>query len=196
MKLNRRNTLIGLGTIVAGGGAALGTGAFSTVEAGRDVEVGVAEDSDALLGLVAGDSDFVNDDDGVLEIELSNANLDAVTTLEDAFIIDNNSDEATDEGAGQEMTVWAEITDFGDNVSNGEAENAIRDGLRFVPQLNDGKDILGTENNQGDERSIEAGGSETIDIVIDTTATDGNEPIDWDEDNLINRITFHAEGEN
>lgn len=196
MKLNRRNTLIGLGTIVAGGGAALGTGAFSTVEAGRDVEIGVAEDSSALLGLVAGDSEFVTDDDGVLEIELSNANLDAVTTLEGAFSVRNNSEDATEDGDGQNMTVWAEITEFGDNVSHGAAEDEIRDGLRFVPQSNDGGDILGTENNQSDEIDIEAGGSVPLDIVIDTTDVDGNDPIDWNEDDLVNRITFHAEGEN
>jgi len=44
MKLNRRNTIIGLGTIVAGGGAALGSGAFSSTEATRDLEVNVVTD--------------------------------------------------------------------------------------------------------------------------------------------------------
>ncbi|MFP9060151.1 hypothetical protein ACLI4R_06420 [Natrialbaceae archaeon A-chndr2] len=38
--------LIGLGTIVAGGGAALGTGAFSTVEAQRSVNVNIIDEDD------------------------------------------------------------------------------------------------------------------------------------------------------
>ena len=46
MRMNRRNVLIGMGTIVAGGGAALGTGAFSTVEAERTVEVNIIDEGD------------------------------------------------------------------------------------------------------------------------------------------------------
>ncbi|MCU4751892.1 hypothetical protein OB919_07835 [Halobacteria archaeon AArc-curdl1] len=46
MRANRRNVLIGLGTIVAGGGAALGTGAFSTVEAQRTVNVNIIDETD------------------------------------------------------------------------------------------------------------------------------------------------------
>lgn len=42
----RRNVLIGLGTIVAGGGAALGSGAFSTAEATRDLDVNVVTDEE------------------------------------------------------------------------------------------------------------------------------------------------------
>ena len=41
MRMNRRNVIVGLGTIVAGGGAALGTGAFSTATANRTLKVNV-----------------------------------------------------------------------------------------------------------------------------------------------------------
>lgn len=43
---NRRNVLIGLGAIVAGGGAALGSGAFSTAEASRELEVNVVTETE------------------------------------------------------------------------------------------------------------------------------------------------------
>lgn len=46
MKMNRRNVLIGIGAIVGGGGAALGTGAFSSAEADRGLEVEVIVDDD------------------------------------------------------------------------------------------------------------------------------------------------------
>lgn len=43
--MNRRNLLLGLGTVVAGGGAALGSGAFSTADASRELEVNVVTDT-------------------------------------------------------------------------------------------------------------------------------------------------------
>ena len=46
MKLTRRNALTGLGGLAVGGGALLGSGAFSTVEASRDVEVNVVTDNE------------------------------------------------------------------------------------------------------------------------------------------------------
>lgn len=53
MNMNRRNVLFGLGAIVAGGGAALGTGAFSSVEAQRSASISTAGDASAFLGLEA-----------------------------------------------------------------------------------------------------------------------------------------------
>jgi len=39
MDMNRRNVLIGMGGLAVGGGALLGSGAFTSVSAERDVEV-------------------------------------------------------------------------------------------------------------------------------------------------------------
>jgi len=70
MKLNRRNTIIGLGTIVAGGGAALGSGAFSSAEAQRELEVNVVTDEQIAADFVdiilndVGTSDTIEVDDG------------------------------------------------------------------------------------------------------------------------------------
>jgi len=50
-ELNRRNVLIGMGGLAIGGGALLGSGAFTTVEADRDVQVNVLENNNI------GDSD-------------------------------------------------------------------------------------------------------------------------------------------
>ena len=51
MKMNRRQALIGIGTLAVGSGAALGSGAFTSVEANRDVSVVTAGDADAALGI-------------------------------------------------------------------------------------------------------------------------------------------------
>jgi hypothetical protein len=52
---NRRNVLIGLGGLVAAGGAALGTGAFTTVTAERTVNIQTTGDASAFLALEAAD---------------------------------------------------------------------------------------------------------------------------------------------
>lgn len=52
MKMNRRNVVVGLGTIVAGGGAALGSGAFSTASADRTLDVNVVTNTDIAADFV------------------------------------------------------------------------------------------------------------------------------------------------
>lgn len=94
MRMNRRNVLVGLGTIVAGGGAALGTGAFSSVKADRTVTVNTAGDSGSLIALnpagdgAPADSGVVQLVDGLLTINFGavannseGVNLDALTTV-------------------------------------------------------------------------------------------------------------------
>jgi len=54
--MQRRKLLLGLGT-TAGGAGAVGSGAFTSVNAQRDVAVRVADDSDALLSLQPGSSE-------------------------------------------------------------------------------------------------------------------------------------------
>lgn len=49
--MKRRTFIAGVGALSAGGAAALGTGAFSSAEATRDVSVQVADDASAYLAL-------------------------------------------------------------------------------------------------------------------------------------------------
>lgn len=49
--MERRKFIIGLGSLTAGGAAAMGTGAFSTAWTNRNVEAQIAVDSSAYLGL-------------------------------------------------------------------------------------------------------------------------------------------------
>lgn len=49
--MKRRQLIAGIGAAVAGGGAALGTGAFTSVEADRSVSVNVASEDQAYLAL-------------------------------------------------------------------------------------------------------------------------------------------------
>lgn len=104
MAMNRRNVLIGLGAIAAGGGAAFGSGAFSQVEADRSVSITMAGDSGALLQLGVEDSYAGISDSSptgtqgetIIDISLENINDDAVTTFEDALTITNNGNNPVD----------------------------------------------------------------------------------------------------
>ncbi|MFD1563215.1 hypothetical protein ACFR99_06615 [Haloarchaeobius amylolyticus] len=51
--MNRRNVLLGLGAVVAGGSATLGTGAFSSVDAQRSATIRTVGDAAAFLGIEA-----------------------------------------------------------------------------------------------------------------------------------------------
>ncbi len=158
MNLNRRNVLLGLGTMTIGGGAAFGSGAFSQVEAERSVTVDVAEDSDALIALAAGDSAYVNEDDGGLIVidlgsealgDADGLNLGAVTTLTEALSVTNNHDEAV------ELTI--------DGVES--------DGIEV--RFEDSEDGGGIDGS-----TLDDGATLDLDIVIDTHGANADSQID------------------
>jgi hypothetical protein len=57
--MDRRKFIAGLGSLTAAGAAGIGTGAFSSAEAERTVDVAVTTDNNALLGLFAENSGSV-----------------------------------------------------------------------------------------------------------------------------------------
>lgn len=95
--MKRRKLILGLG--VAAGGLTVGTGAFTSVEADRDVTVNVAGDADALLSLDPldgpnGEYAEVNDGNFVLTLTETDAggsglNPEAVTSAADVFEVRN-----------------------------------------------------------------------------------------------------------
>lgn len=106
--MERRKFVIGLGALATGSAAAVGTGAFSSVEATRTMNVQIADDSDAYLQFETdlGDAPDNNyeyaeiNDDGELEIEFAEndagglgVNPNAVTLFEDVFAIKNRGTE-------------------------------------------------------------------------------------------------------
>jgi len=193
MSMNRRNVLVGLGTIVAGGGAALGTGAFSSVEADRTVTVDAAGDSSALIALDHNTSfePYVKDTDGLLEIDLSSSqinsgsgvNLGATTTIgelsEDgsgnlsgvtthAFTITNNGSQSVD------IDVSVSVPSGQNSYSQDEVLNLWGD----VPSTDDGE--FGSSDSGesfGDlvtDGIVNLASESTIDVVfqIDTSDLD------------------------
>ena len=108
-KMNRRNVLLGLGTAAAGSGIVFGSGAFTQVQADRDLAVTVSDDASAVLGINADgsngavdESEFVSEgSDGVaFEINLDNdfgdLNPDSFFRFDGNFDFINNADGSGD----------------------------------------------------------------------------------------------------
>ncbi|WIV65761.1 hypothetical protein [Natrialbaceae archaeon AArc-T1-2] len=166
MTMNRRNVLIGLGTIVAGGGAALGTGAFSSVEANRTVSVDTAGDEDAFLGISV-DSDYAADgaEEDAVEISLEGSdhtdgfNDNAITNVEGVLTLTNNA--ADDEDI--------EVS-FGDREGDDHSESA-------TVEFNDVGEVTFTlaETNGGDYYELSDGDSVDVNVEVDTTTDPGED---------------------
>ena len=98
--MKRRTVLIGVGATTAGG-AVVGSSAFTSVEAGREVSVDVAGDEDVFLRIAPVDGPnggYATTDSGLLRIDLSDdndevpgdgLNQNAVTTIRNVFEIEN-----------------------------------------------------------------------------------------------------------
>jgi hypothetical protein len=54
--MNRRDVIVGLGSVAGAGAAVSGTGAFSAAEISRKATIEVVDDSDGLIGLVANEA--------------------------------------------------------------------------------------------------------------------------------------------
>ena len=130
MKLNRRNTLIGLGTIVAGGGAALGTGAFSSVEADRTVNFGTTGDAGALLAfeINSGTLEGENSDGDQIEIDVDDLNEDATTRFDEAITVANNGEndvELSIEDVPDDMRIEHEGTNLDEEEVSIDADDNL-----------------------------------------------------------------------
>jgi hypothetical protein len=102
MKMNRRQALIGIGTLAVGSGAALGSGAFTSVEANRTVDVQTEGDASAYLQLT-GQGNYVADNSGSsgeLTLDLgavggSGFNENAVTKVADIVEVKANPQDSS-----------------------------------------------------------------------------------------------------
>lgn len=107
--MERRNFVLGLGALAAGGGA-IGTGAFSSVQAQRDIGIDVAGDSSAYLAIESGDEngDYLTGagtSAAALDFTSSNTqvagggeglNANALSTFADVFSIRNQGTQSVE----------------------------------------------------------------------------------------------------
>jgi hypothetical protein len=170
---NRRKFLAGLGALASGSAAAVGTGAFTSTAAGREVSVNVAGDQSAYLGLEAGDSDHAYTENGELKLafdgsQVSGAgvNTNSFIKFNDLFTIRNNSSET--------VTIWLDqggsdapsinngasanfLSNVQSNASGGDIPEYVffwsfaRDDQppEYTPRINGGADDLGNPFENG-----------------------------------------------
>ncbi|WP_204366745.1 hypothetical protein [Natrinema versiforme] len=166
--MNRRNVLVGLGTIVAGGGAALGTGAFSSVEAERTVSVTTAGDDSAFLG-ISGNSDYVQDGDSntsefVIDLgsygdqEGDGFNENAKTVLNDVLTI-------TNQGSDDSITIgFAESIDGSSSNEQTIGVSGVGDVTFSVPS--DSNTLAAATGSNSTDSSVK------VKITVDTSVSD------------------------
>lgn len=116
--MQRRKFVLGMGSLAAGGAAAMGTGAFSSVDADRDMTVQVEGDQSAYLQLTSQSEYASQGDDGTLDISFDNndhggegLNNNADTAFTDVFRIENKGT--------NEVKVWIDLTEINNSLSSG-----------------------------------------------------------------------------
>ena len=170
--MKRRTAILGLGGLVASGGAAMGTGAFTSIEADRDVDVTVTGDLNSYLalqpvqdGLVEGPDDRdlesrtpeaqddpfsrVNDTTGRLELNVTALNAEATTVIPNLFEIRHQGVENRD------VTVFIEQI--------GEDTDVL---TFFTLDENDDRVVLNEDEDEG--ATVSSGERVIVNLEADT----------------------------
>ena len=174
--MKRRKFVIGVGSLAAGSAAAVGTGAFSSVEADRSVSVEVGDDNDAYLGLEAVRDDIISDDGdgGQLSIDLGSQttaeggegfNDEAITKIEGVFRITNQGTREVGAGFGTEFPIYNR---------NIEPEIEPIDGVTLkIPE-----EEVESFDDSAEGAVLDSGESVTVDVEVDTLDYDPEEEED------------------
>lgn len=178
MKMNRRNVLVGLGALGIGGGALLGSGAFTSVQADRQVELHITDDTaedfaDVLVDVGTYDTVDVQNaavsPDSQGRISLVEAGSDAVLTFgsednglppdstvsyTDLFIVVNDDDD----NSGDEFSVDLALADGDGDFLNIGGDDGGVEGVEVGPGDEEPLDAT-VDTGQSDETT-------TLDITI------------------------------
>jgi hypothetical protein len=115
---NRRKFLAGLGALASGSAAAVGTGAFTSVEADRGVTVDIADDANSYLSLTASDgpnADYVDESENTLEVAIDERLVSGSGLNDDARTIIRDVLQITNQGT-QDIYVWVDNDTVPDGV--------------------------------------------------------------------------------
>ena len=188
---NRRKFIAGLGALATGSAAAIGTGAFTSVTAERTVDVQVAGDASAYLGLEpvsqSPNSDYVVMNNGEVSFDFSNAdgdssgggsvdgdgfNPDATTRIDDVLRVTNQGTQAANFwvnienlGAGSDF-LTIEASGYPTYSSNMGSKTGASTQLAY-----DGGNDAGVEPYE-----LDTGEDIYLHLVVDATAQGGQSP--------------------
>ncbi len=200
--MERRKFIIGAGALGAGLSTAIGTGAFTSVEAERSFDVSTAGDANAALAISAAassnGSNYVSTNgDGTVAITLPDVNNDAVTTVEDLLTIQNQGSQTVNvyvrddssavqfvttdgdvnedvegPGAGASLANTAEV-ETGESVNLGLVVDTLNNDVSNNEQLIDTATIVATADS-----SVAGPAGSSFDRVVDPTGS-GDGPAEF-----------------
>ena len=180
MKITRRNALIGLGSVVVGSGALVGSGAFSSVEADRTISISTNGDSSAALSLSPGTgaAEIISSEtegdtsDSIITLDKSDLNADAKTTFSAALEVNNNDDQAVGFWVSEDTSQSAELSSTGVlQFENSSGTSVVESNPSTA------NETLAADTNSGEK--------EQITIIVDTTQ--------GDPENLPSNVTLNAD---
>lgn len=158
---SRRSVVVGLGGLLAGGGALLGTGAFTTVEAERSVALRTANDANAFLGFEVLDDEYVDLDDGVIEFDLLAR---ARTRFERLVDVRNN-------GTQTVRSLRFEFDVAGADQPDGEVEDALKivSGDATIDAIDESNLLAVSDAGGADDDALNPGEAVPFGIAVDLT---------------------------
>lgn len=158
--MQRRKLVIGLGSIIAGGAAAIGIGAFTNTTADHNIEIAVADDADTFLQLEAMENSpnadaFVEEKNNTITIDITDSgggdglSPNVVTEIKDLFQIQNQGK--------QEVEVYID-----------EKFEPVRLKVSDTSKGSDQSDDLIIGNSNGEKQELEVDESADVSLVVDT----------------------------
>jgi len=185
MSMNRRNVLVGLGAIVASGGAALGTGAFSSVEANRDVTIETSADDGALLE-IRGHPNY----GGTASDYVTNGTAGSGTTNTTAISIGEGASSGVNENALTEFAGLLEVVNQGTQTAEFYVKDDGSSTLANSPldfQDSSGNSLVGSSVDTSNTVNLTPnGGGAAVSVVVDLQGANS-------VDEIPNSVTFAAE---
>jgi len=169
--MRRRKLMIGLGALTAGGSAAFGTEAFTSVEAQRNVDVYVAGDASAFVALTETDSDGTSEyvsseSDGTLQVNIDDENADVGGSgvNDDAITVFSNLFKILNQGS---QTVSVYVEEESEAVTFQSGGNSIEKAEDAV-ELDVGEEIVVGIEVDTLNNDVDPGGEDGTDTLIDT----------------------------
>ena len=196
--MERRKFMIGIGSLAAGGAAAMGTGAFETQEANRQLRVKVKRDQNGAIQLLP-IGDFAQEggtNARTLSLKFDQQNDDALTEYGPQFRIGNKGGNAQ---PNEDFEVWITV-ELGNTVQS--SENKGEDGNRIVAlDTTGGKQLNNVTNSKpSNPEVLGQGNSVDVEVTVDTRGLKNHKPsvsYDGDDSNddyvLIKQMTIHTE---
>jgi hypothetical protein len=197
--MDRRKFLIGMGSLAAGGAAAMGTGAYDQVSAERQISVSVAKDNNAYLALDPSGSPYASlNGDGEVVVDISNngnggagINPNGTTILLDVFEVQNqgpepviayvNPDSVKINGTRVASGNTADYIDpQGSDLPNGSGaftgsppigHDALSLTAVYVPAFKSGADSVFANGNGVNEFYLGSGQSYSLGLYIEETGS-------------------------